>query len=209
MKININELGNYHVPESVKNGTCVDIGANCGTFTLKYSSFFKTIHYYEPIKQLYDLINNRTSEYNNIFGFNEAVLNEDNQKVSIYLHSNSDSGSSAIKSDIISTLYKDDWTDNIIQKDVNTVSLETILLRIGNEVDFMKVDCETSEYLLLINKDLSKIKHLAIEIHTQLGELKWNELINHILLYFNNSLNQDLSYNPKINKEFYFINKNN
>lgn len=168
MNININELGNYFVPDSVKDGICVDIGANCGTFTLKYASFFKTIYYYEPIEQLYILIKERTHNYKNIFGNNEAVLNKDNQKVSIYLHSNNDSGSSAVKSDIMCDTYKEDWTDSIIQKDINTVSLETILLRINSDIDYMKIDCETSEYLFLMNKDLSKIKHLGIEIHVQL-----------------------------------------
>jgi FkbM family methyltransferase len=207
MKINIYELGNYYIPDSVKNGKCVDIGANCGTFTLRYALFFKTIHFYEPISELFNLIKERTANYNNVLGFNEAVLDKDGQKVSIYLHSNNDSGSSAIKSDIMTDSYRNDWTDTIVQKDVKTVSLETILSRIGDEVDYMKIDCETSEYLLLINKDLSKIKHLCIEVHTQLGESKWNELITHILLYFNNPNNQDLSYDSTRNKEFYFINK--
>lgn len=207
MNINIHELGAYYVPDSVKGGICVDIGANCGSFSLKYANLFSKIHFYEPIKQLYNLCNDRLSEYKHIIGFNEAVYNKSGDKVSIFLHSNNDSGSSAIKSDIMYDKWKEDWTNNIIEKDVNTISLEEILHRLdNNDIDYMKVDCETSEYLFLLDKDLSKIKHLGIEIHGQLGEERWNELITHLLKYFNNPFNQSLSYN-KCNKELYFINK--
>lgn len=209
MYINPNNLGYYIVPELTKGGICVDIGANVGCFIEKYKSFFKTIHYYEPIKILYDSLQNKYNSYNNIIGYNEAVYNNDNEKVSIFLHTNNESGSCAIKSDIIDESFKEDWTNTIIEKDIYTVSLETIFKRLDNmSIDYMKIDCETSEYLLLINKDLSKIKYMGIEIHNQLGEQKWNKLINHILLYFDNPLNQNLSYSRGLNKEFYFKNKN-
>ena len=41
------------------------------------------------------------SNFNNVIGFNEAVYNESNKLISIYKHSNSDSGSSAIKDETI------------------------------------------------------------------------------------------------------------
>jgi len=42
------------------------------------------------------------------------------------------------------------------------------------------MDCETSEYNILINKDLSNIEFLSIEIHWQLGKERWDELLKHI-----------------------------
>lgn len=207
MNINISHLGDYYVPAECKGGICVDIGANCGTFSIKYSNFFSKIHYYEPIEQLFNLIQGRVKEYKNIIGFNEAVYSESDSKVSIYLHKNNDSGSSAIKSAIMTDTYKDTWSDTIIQKDINTVSLEKIFERLDSHViDYMKVDCETSEYFLFINKDLSKIKHLGIEIHRQMGKERWNELMTHILKYFDNPLKLNLEYDNN-NKELYFRNK--
>lgn len=44
----------------------------------------------------------------------------------------------------------------------------------------MKVHWKTIEYLLLMVKDLSRIKFLGIEIHNQLGEAKCYELINYL-----------------------------
>jgi FkbM family methyltransferase len=208
MNIDLNNLGSYNIPSETKGGVCIDIGANTGAFTLKYANHFSKIHYYEPIKELFNLINDRLKDYPHVTGFNEAVFNESDKCVSIYLHSNKDSGSSAIKSDVMDSNYKNDWTDNILEKDITTVSLEKIFDRInGVDIDYMKIDCETSEYLFLINKDLSKIKHLGIEIHCQLGKNKWDELVNHILKYFNNVLNYNLKYTPNFNKELYFSNK--
>lgn len=43
------------------------------------------------------------------------------------------------------------------------------------------MDCETSEYNFLMDKDLSNIKYLAVEIHWQIGRNNWYKLINHIL----------------------------
>ena len=209
MNINLEHCGDYYVPEQIKGGICVDIGANCGSFLLKYCNFFSKIHYYEPITQLFNIIDSRLNQYKHIQGFNEAVTADDNLTVDIHLHSNKDSGSSAIKSEIISINHKDDWSDTVIQNKVKTVSLEKIFERLDNQdIDYLKMDCETSEYFILMNKDLSKIKHLGIEIHNQMGKENWDRLISHILKYFNNPQNHDLSFTDNYNKELYFCNKN-
>jgi hypothetical protein len=60
---------------------------------------------------------------------------------------------------------------------VNIIDIEEVIKRTGSEnIDYMKIDCENSEYLILLNKDLSKIKYIGIEIHHQMGENKWNEI---------------------------------
>ena len=55
-----------------------------------------------------------------------------------------------------------------------------MLERVGGQIDFLKCDCETSEYFIFNKKDLSKINYLAIELHHQLGPEKISELTNHI-----------------------------
>ena len=207
MRFDLNHLGDYPVPESTKNGIAVDVGANCGSFGLKYANWFRKIHYYEPVKETFDICSSRLKDFKNITGFQEAVYNKDDEKVSICIHTNNDSGSCAIKNDSIIDHRKNDWTDIKSQEEVSTVSLETIFERLDNEtIDYMKIDCETSEYLFLMNKDLSKIKYLGMEVHCQLGKEKWYELITHILKYFKST--NDYTYYSDFNREFIFENKN-
>jgi hypothetical protein len=64
----------------------------------------------------------------------------------------------------------------------------------------MKIDCENSEYHLLMNKDLSKIKYIGMELHGQMGETNFYQLVNHILKYFksNNYLGYPYGYNIEV-----------
>ena len=49
----------------------------------------------------------------------------------------------------------------------------------------MKVDCEGSEYEFLMNKDLSKISFLVMELHNgYLGEKKTEELLQYLNKFF-------------------------
>lgn len=202
---NYNELGNYYMPPDQKFKICVDIGANCGSFSLKYQNIFDEIHAYEPQSKCFNICKERLSSYKNIKIYNEAVYYDDKSVVIMISHHNNDSGSCTINSDVIKVK---EWTNNIIDSDIKTIDLNKILERLNNEdIDYMKVDCETGEFNFLNNKDLSKIKRLAIEIHHQLGVENWYKLINHILKYFNNIHNYDLNYVNGQNKEFYFESK--
>ena len=104
-------------------------------------------------------------------------------------HSNFDSGSVAIEDDII---HEKQWTTNIVDNNCKTISLEDIIKRVGGYIDYMKIDCENSEYHLLMNKDLSNIKYMGIELHWQMGKDNFEKLTNHILKYF--KTNDNLNY---------------
>jgi|688.fasta_scaffold52692_9 FkbM family methyltransferase len=173
MIINKNNMGNYNVPTDA-NGVCVDIGSNVGNFFKTYHNRFKKIYAYEPNKILYEMLNSFNIE--NIEVFNEAVSNKCG-KTEIVLHTNSESGSSAIKEVIDDVIVlKNDWSNYVINE-VNTVDLETVIKRTNiNIIDYLKMDCENSEYLILIKKDLTNIKYIGIEIHHQMGKENWNEL---------------------------------
>lgn len=71
----------------------------------------------------------------------------------------------------------------------------------------MKIDCENSEYHLLMNKDLSKIKYIGVELHHQMGKKNFDDLVNHILKYFNNVHNANLNYHRGANIEVLFESK--
>jgi FkbM family methyltransferase len=175
MIINESNLGNYEVPENI-NGICVDIGSNVGNFIKKYHNRFDKIYSYEPNVILYEKL--KLINLDNLIIYNEAV-SDICGITEIVLHTNNESGSSAIKETIEKVIQlKDDWSNNTINK-VSSVDLETVLKRIGDKnIDYLKMDCENSEYLILNKKNLTKIKYIGIEIHNQMGRDKWEELQN-------------------------------
>lgn len=199
MIINRNNLGSYIVPDDVKGGICVDIGANVGNFFKKYKDYFSKIHFYEPFKECYDICNEE--KYDNVFGYNEAVIDKIGY-VNLVSHLNNESGSNAIKNDNLN----EEWGDNIVQEKVKSVNIEMVLDRVGGKIDYLKCDAETSEYLILLNKDLSNIKYIGLEIHHQMGKTKYDELISYMLI--THSLQSgDTSYQSGSNKELLFKKK--
>jgi FkbM family methyltransferase len=204
MQTHSEHLGNYHVPERCRDGICVDIGGNTGQFSLKYANFFKKIHIYEPQKECQEIISKNIKNVSNITLYNEAVYNVSNFHVNLMSHHNLDSGSVAVQSDLI---VVKEWTQNIVDEKCRTISLEDVIDRVGGCVDYMKIDCETSEYNFLINKDLSKIKYIGIELHWQLGKENFDNLVNHILKYFDNPFNSNLDYPNGTNIEVFFESK--
>jgi FkbM family methyltransferase len=198
--ININQynLGNYIVPEDTLNGICIDIGANVGSFFKKYISHFSKIYYYEPITQCYNICHNFAKDYDNIYGYNLAVWSDSNIEVDIISHHNNDSGSSAIDS----TILNDEWKNkNIIQK-INTISLDDILRDINDDIDYCKSDCENSEYFIFLNRDISKIKYIGMEIHWQMGRDKQEELLSY-MLKTHSLISGDINY-TNYNREILF-----
>lgn len=175
MRIKSHNLGNYTVPNDTKNGVCLEIGANVGSFTEKYKNHFKKIHYYEPLTECYELIQSKIN-LPHITGFNLAGYKTSNEELDMVLHNSKDSGSTGLKTDSLN----DHWSTKSYQK-VTTISLEDMISKLKvKQIDYCKSDCETGEYYLFMGKDLSKIKYLGLECHFQMGKEKWDELINHI-----------------------------
>jgi FkbM family methyltransferase len=192
-------LGRYIVPYNVKNGICIDIGCNLGDFTKKYENFFNKIYFIEAQTKLFLNLEKRFNENNNIKGFNKAVWSESNLMVDLVSHPNNDHGSVAVNGGHLNN----DWTNRIVNQ-IETISLEDFLLLISEKfIDYLKIDCETSEYPFLFGKDLSMIKYIGIEIHPQMGMLKYNQLLEwikqtHMLI------SGDDSFNKNFNKELLF-----
>lgn len=139
----------------------------------------------------------------NIVLFDDAAYHTSNLFVNLVSHHSCDSGSVTVEDDIIRVK---EWTTNIVDN-CKTISLLDIIERIGGYVDYMKIDCETGEYNLLIDKDLSNIKYMGIEIHWQMGKEHFDKLIKHILKYFNNTFNTNLEYPNGYNIEVFFESK--
>lgn len=191
-------LGNYIIPIDTRGGVCIDIGANVGSFLKKYFQFFDKIYFYEPQNYCYNIC--QSLKFKNIIGYKEAVYNKSGCKLKLLAHKNYDSGSSAIKTDVIN----EDWSNNIIEE-VISVDLETVLQRAGSKVDYMKIDIETGEYHFLMYKDLKPIKYIGMEIHWQMGKLKWNELFKYITE--SHYLIGNSTWHKNKNKEVLFVSK--
>lgn len=198
LTIDRNNFGYYIVPEFTRGGICVDIGCNVGCFTKAYHEFFKKIYFYEPQLECYEIC--QSFQFKNALGYNEAVYCKKDQKLNMVAHSSYHSGSSALSTDSINS----DWQKNEIINEVNTVDLETILERANGVVDYMKLDCETSEYYLLINKDLSNIKCIGMEIHCQMGQDRYDSLLEHIEI--THKIYGDKAFNAAKNKEILCVN---
>lgn len=177
VKIREHNLGNYVIPEDVMGGVCVDIGSNVGSFFSEYHNFFSKIHYYEPYKPCYEVCKSKQKKYDNVMGFNEAVLDKKNNFVEIVSHYDNDSGSNAINTEVINS----DWNIDSSVGISSSVDLEIVLSRVGGNIDYLKCDCETSEYYIFYGKDLKNIKYIALELHWQMGEKKYYEVLDHIL----------------------------
>ena len=179
MKIRDYNLGEYYIPPNI-SGTCIDVGANVGSFIVKTFNLFTTFHYYEPFSGNFQRCEEKSSTLDNVTGFKEAVFSTDGDIVELLVPRSGDCGSIAVDSLDIE-IRDQNWSEKKFPEKVVTVSLETMIERIGGYVNYMKIDCETSEYSLLIGKELSSIGIISMELHTQLGKDRCDELTNYIM----------------------------
>jgi FkbM family methyltransferase len=199
INIPLHNLGLYTIPEECKKYTCVDIGANIGDFVMKAKDIFETVHFYEPYKPCFDVIQSKIHNLD-ITGFNEAVYCKDGEQLQMTSHQNRDAGSNALMTEILN----DHW--DLPLNNVTTVSLPTILKRVGGRINYLKCDCENSEYFLFMNQDLSGIDYIGLELHWQMGESRFNELVNH--LQKTHISDQYFPWIEESNYELLFRNKN-
>jgi hypothetical protein len=192
-------LGNYIIPNKCEKKILVDIGANTGNFTVSQINNFEVIHFYEPYLPCFEIVKQRVSDNENVIGFNEAVYSKDGVELSMMAHDNHDAGSNGLKTDSLNG----DWVEEICK--VTTVSLDTILSRVGGRINYLKIDCETSEYYFFMDKNLNDIDYIAIELHWQMGKEKYEKLISFIKETHN--CNSNLIWENGVNKEVLFINK--
>ena len=155
---------------------CVDIGANVGTFSFYSSDFFESIYAYEAINSTYDVAKENLKDKKNVTVYNLAVSNKSGDKIKLSAYESGLSGDTSVYN----------VTDESPYELCETIDLEKIYE--DNEIDYidyMKVDCEGSEYDFLMNKDLSRISFLVMELHNgYLGQKKTEELLQYLNKFF-------------------------
>ena len=163
---------------------CVDIGANVGAFSIYSSSLFKNVIGFEASFNNHQncVKNISAAECKNVQVSHLAVAKESDLTVQLSAHIGALSGDNSC----YNPASLPQWTGTP-QEEVSTISLEDIYERYHIDyIDYLKVDCEGSEYPLLMNKDLSKINFLALEFHPGLmapGE--GEELLEFLDSFFN------------------------
>ena len=173
----------YEAPgfEIKENDTIIDVGGHIGLFSLYASQFCKNglIFTFEPVPENYDLLvdNIKSNNLIHIKPFNLAVSNS-SSNVKLYLNDD-ESGHSMFS--------KSSRTIN-----VDSISLQKIFD--DNDIEtcnFLKLDCEGTEYEILENLPLSyfdKIQKLVIEYHMADSHPELLENLKKLLIEQNYSL---------------------
>lgn len=202
VNIRPHNLGHYEIPESCNMHVCVDIGANVGDFTVKAAGLFDMVYFYEPYKPCFDIAVSKTSAFSNVLGHNKSVYHTDGLTLPLVSHNNKDSGSNALKTDLLNN----DWNETVCL--TQTVSLSTVIKQAGGHIDYLKLDCETSEYSVLNKQDLTNIDFIGMELHCQMGSPRYYELLNYIMrTHTCRQPEEYYQWNPQHNKELLFCKK--
>jgi len=165
-------LRNYSFP-----GVAIDIGANVGAFSIVVAQHFDKIMAYEPVKKTYKTLKSNLERFNlhNVETYNLAVGKKDKEKVRLFVPEDDAYSGDA------SAFYE--VHSNGHYEEVETICLESILEKIeGAPYIHLKVDCEGAEYNFLLDKDLSRIDSLSIELHGDLTKQK--KIAEHLDKYF-------------------------
>lgn len=194
----------YPVKDSINKKLAIDIGANIGGFSKAYHNVFDEIIYFEANPKTFELTQNNLKNYPNIKGYNLGVSDISGKKIKLMNHLNKHNGSVTCSPSITENGHEE-WVEVI--GEVETTSLEDILEMVNNRrINYLKLDCENSEYEILLNKDLSKIDYIAMELHWQMGKEKFNELLNYLSKTFD--IEGNTNFTEGNNIIVYLSNKN-
>jgi FkbM family methyltransferase len=171
--------------KNFKMKTCVDIGCNVGCFSFMASKHFDKVVSFEPgyfTSVVARMRVNQKEKINNVFIHNLAVGKNTGDIVKLSCSYNN----GQLNSGNASTAYNSNKEEYEL---VTTVSLETIFdLCESDFIDYLKIDCEGSEYDILLDKDLTNIGIITGEIHghpTNDFDESRNLLLSHISQNFN------------------------
>lgn len=174
-------LQEYHKPgfEIKYNDTIIDIGAHAGFFALYAAQYCNAGHIFcfEPVSDNFDLLaeNIRINKLTNVTCCNNAVSNQD-KIVRIYLNSTDQAAHSiyGIGKEYIESAAT--TLNDIIN--VNGIKV----------VNFLKLDCEGSEYDILqatSNEHMEKIQKICLEYHILKDDYEPLNLLKNRLLSLN------------------------
>ena len=150
------------IDPSFKTDMCVDIGCNIGQFSLIASHCFKQVVAFEPsyitclsAKFWLHKENNRR----NVTVYNMAVSKNTGDFLNLTCEEHSGKLTSGNAS-VVHNPQKENY------EKVLTISLDDVFRICETDfIDYLKIDCEGSEYDILLGKDITKIGIIVLELH--------------------------------------------
>ena len=150
-----------------KEPVIVDVGGNAGYFSMLLLSKKPdaSVYAYEAIEQNFKLYKSNV-DINPVAGnvqvFHRAVTGIPVDSITLYKESNSDNS-------VTASVYQDFESQNLKAVTVKAISLEQIFTENKlDHVDFLKLDCEGSEYPIVYDSPpeiWKKIKTIFLEVH--------------------------------------------
>jgi FkbM family methyltransferase len=144
-----------------KGDVVLDIGANKGFFTLNaLQKGASKVYSVEPVKHSYEQIKKLLNDFPNVEPINKAI-GETNGIISMFI----DSDASATN---CVTTYGEMFGRESNKVDVESININTLIEQINSDINYMKIDCEGSEFELfktITEKNLKGIGKLVIETH--------------------------------------------
>jgi len=178
-----------------KFDVAIDVGANLGLMSRRYSETFKSVYSFEPVKSLFECLQKNLDDKNNITFFNYGLGEEENNVTISNLNDldNFNSGNWSI-------VDFQNVKDRIISEEIKIKTLDSF----GLKPDFIKIDVQSFELEVLKGslKTIDKYSPvLQIEIQ---GKLKQES--NPIW-----KILQDYNYSrvEKNNKDYIFVRNEN
>ena len=158
----------YPMLQSLYDGdtkpVAVDIGANVGGFCIPNHKMFENIYAFEPYKPNVQVMQIGMEHLNidNVKVFHQAVHSKSGERLSLKSPNLKYSGD-------ITCIEREGLED--LGETCTTISLQHLMDGLNiDKIDYLKMDCEGSEYDILENfKNMKKIDILCIEIHNIYG----------------------------------------
>jgi len=149
----------------MKVKTVVDVGALIGSFTLWAQEQWPNaiINAYEPDPESFEYLKKNIEwvKSKKILAFNSAVWSE-NKQLTLHRFANTPGNNTVVYEKRPFTSE----TEELLK--INTRKISDVIKEIGGKIDFLKLDCEGSEYNILYSlsrSELKKIKFMVIEFH--------------------------------------------
>lgn len=175
------EFKMYHIDKYLEKGidTAIDIGAHIGGTTVLLAKSGVKVWAVEPCNGNFELLdeNVRRNKLDNVVLYNKAVGAEAGKRT-LYVE--------RVNTGLCSFYGKGNDT-----QEVEIITLDDILKEMET-CDLLKMDCEGSEYEILMNqKDFSKIKNIVAELH--FDKERELEIINKLKNHYHVETNKRLS----------------
>lgn len=146
----------------------IDIGGHIGAFAVECAIRGASVKVYEPDKDNFEMLKANIGANNfqdKITAYNVAVSNKSGTS-KLYMDAKNAGSHSILKSCV------DHESGQFIE--VKTIAVSDVL---ENGCKLLKLDCEGSEYKILIGTDLSKVEKIVAELHIR---HKNEELVNYL-----------------------------